>query len=176
MFHIDIITCCIASWERVPFPSFVITHHNIPCASFVPSQIFCSFHVKKRNLDLSCIFRSFSRGSDLFFKEWWWSDYHFHSGTDLTATGNMSPQTKLIARKKRRRIFCQSQNFFLQNLVENTKWGGLRGGNMSPQTKLIKRKGENEKGKSQARTKIIPTNFVVKLSKRWFFRFFVLDV
>ena len=37
---------------------------------------------------------------------------------------------------------------------------------MSPQTKLIKRKGENEKGKSQARTKITPANFVVKLSTR----------
>ena len=40
---------------------------------------------------------------------------------------------------------------------------------MSPQTKLIKRKGENEKGKSQARTKIIPANFVVKLSTRLLF-------
>ena len=59
MFHIDNITCCIASWERVPISFFVITHHNIPCASFVPSQIFCSFHVKKRNLDLPCIFVTF---------------------------------------------------------------------------------------------------------------------
>ena len=84
----------------------------------------------------------------------------------MTATGNMSPQTKLIARREKKKNFLPISKLFLQNLVENTKWGGLRGGNMSPQTKLIKRKGENEKGKSQARTKIIPANFVVKLSTK----------
>ena len=84
----------------------------------------------------------------------------------MTATGNMSPQTKLIARREKKKKFLPNSKLFLQNLVENTTWGGLRGGNMSPQTKLIKRKGENEKGKSQARTKIIPANFVVKLSIR----------
>ena len=68
--------------------------------------------------------------------------------------------------RKEEEFSANLKTFFLQNLVENTKWGGLRGGNMSPQTKLIKRKGENEKGKSQARTKIIPANFVVKLSTR----------
>ena len=169
MFHIDIITCCIASWERVPFPSFVITHHNIPRASFVPSQIFCSFHVKKRNLDLPCIFVTFH--VDLTFS--------LKSGGGriiISKVGPIWPQplsngeyvtsTKLIAKRERRRIFCQSQNFFAE-FGRNTKWGGLRGGNMSPQTKLIKRKGENEKGKSQARTKIIPANFVVKLSTSW---------
>ena len=87
----------------------------------------------------------------------------------MTATGNMSPQTKLIARREKKKNFLPISKLFLQNLVENTKWGGLRGGNMSPQTKLIKRKGENEKGKSQARTKIIPANFVVKLSTRLLF-------
>ena len=66
-------------------------------------------------------------------------------------------------KERKKKNFLSISNFFAE-FGRNTKWGGLRGGNMSPQTKLIKRKGENEKGKSQARTKIIPANFVVKLS------------
>ena len=80
------------------------------------------------------------------------------------STENMSPQTKLIARRKKKKNFLSISKLFFAEFGRNTKWGGLRGGNMSPQTKLIKRKGENEKGKSQARTKIIPANFVVRLS------------